>query len=253
MASKARHGKGRGVKREGLDGGTETDEVWEDLWALDALEILAAGKGKKEYRVRFYTGDKESDGVAPVAYMNLIGDKGMSGERPLSYATFLPPPDAKRAAMRLGPDRRRQLSLTQEEGATAGNLLGPGRYASQKTNASGCYRCDVSSYSFARLRSAYIRAPHQLFVLFVLTDIRCQAVHVFHLVTGSGSVGGTLHTHRERHKWQLVSGEVCLLAAEGRGGGRARQGGVGRYGCVFAPTRTERARGSPVLPIESRQ
>ena len=67
-------------KAKALEGGggwgRETESVWEDLWALDALEAMVADRGeKKEYRVRVYTGDKKGDGVAPVAYINLIGDK----------------------------------------------------------------------------------------------------------------------------------------------------------------------------------
>ena len=96
--------KQRGPRRAGEAGAAGgdargRDEEWEDLWALEALESLVAGRqGKKEYRFRFYTGDKEGQADAPVAYLNLIGDKGESGERPLSHATFLAPPSTTEPA-----------------------------------------------------------------------------------------------------------------------------------------------------------
>ena len=111
---------------------------------------LVAGRlGKKEYRFRIYTGDKEGQCQSPVAYVNLIGDKGVSGERPLSHATFLPPPNAPEpprpggaASMRararrnvLGPDaptRAHAKGLgtkfnAEDSQVKGGNVLGPGR------------------------------------------------------------------------------------------------------------------------------
>ena len=110
---------------------------------------MAGRLGKKEYRFRIYTGDKEGQCQSPVAYVNLIGDKGVSGERPLSHATFLPPPNAPEpprpggaASMRararrnvLGPDaptRAHAKGLgtkfnAEDSQVKGGNVLGPGR------------------------------------------------------------------------------------------------------------------------------
>eukprot|EP00277_Geminigera_cryophila_P011705 CAMPEP_0179442448 /NCGR_PEP_ID=MMETSP0799-20121207/25967_1 /TAXON_ID=46947 /ORGANISM="Geminigera cryophila, Strain CCMP2564" /LENGTH=192 /DNA_ID=CAMNT_0021227647 /DNA_START=183 /DNA_END=759 /DNA_ORIENTATION=- len=116
--------------------GRDKEGEWEDLWALEALEALVADRGeRKEYRVRFYTGDQEGDGVATVAYINLIGDRGMSGERPLSYATFLPPPSATKlpAARPVRGGWRRDSSASVFCAPlllpckTGGELLGRGR------------------------------------------------------------------------------------------------------------------------------
>jgi hypothetical protein len=115
---------------------------------------LVAGRlGKKEYRFRIDWGRMSTPSQfhfqSPVAYVNLIGDKGVSGERPLSHATLLPPSNAPEpprpggaASMRararrnvLGPDAATRAHAkglgtkfnAENSQVKGGNGLGPGR------------------------------------------------------------------------------------------------------------------------------
>ena len=135
MPSKRRRGRGARSK-VGVAFGEEQEGVWEDLWALEALEALAAGHDKKEYRLRFYTGDKQGQ-EPPVAFVTIVGEKGMSGERPLSLATFLPPPDT--------PAKRAAAAATRAQ--DSGNILGPGRRST----------FSILSKDVGRVQSLFIR------------------------------------------------------------------------------------------------
>ena len=160
MPSKRRRGRGARSK-VGVAFGEEQEGVWEDLWALEALEALAAGHDKKEYRLRFYTGDKQGQ-EPPVAFVTIVGEKGMSGERPLSLATFLPPPDtpAKRAGGRPGgagasvlhplgrvTDKEAAAAAAATRAQDAGNILGPGRRST----------FSILSKDVGRVQSLFIR------------------------------------------------------------------------------------------------
>ena len=148
MPSKRRRGRGARSK-VGVAFGEEQEGVWEDLWALEALEALAAGHDKKEYRLRFYTGDKQGQ-EPPVAFVTIVGEKGMSGERPLSLATFLPPPDtpAKKGGGRPGGAGGSVLHpLGRVTDKDAGNILGPGRRST----------FSILSKDVGRVQSLFIR------------------------------------------------------------------------------------------------